>query len=626
MPSPRPRPKPNPRAAILLAAILALAPLAACSGPRRAAREPRSPMQVSVIEQRIDAVIGRTLVIPVKLDGPIAPNKPIPARLDDGRKLSAPLYWVSVSPDPAQSNPADPDSAGSGWLPLAGRWSATPAAAATRPSAAGAWVLVIELPRDSIGQAVWIGGHRTILNWLPDPGHVQAAGQSVPWRAPLGDEPISMYLLRMAEPELLSPVRRWRYRLLTAGLAPDRSESLVRPRTPPPPTPPAPPPYEDPVLEALARQHESRWQVALAMLWLADADLAERVKRRLVASVDFGQGVVAPAWPTEQLALDTLLTDLLNPRLSPAQRAERAAAWLDALPAAAAWVIDDAGLRDAITGRNVATCGVANLTERATLAWTTVGEHPGTPDLVPLPSLAARHLVALQPPPQESTPAPAAAAQRPTPVNIHAGRWTASAAVALGALPAAPPGLRIEPLLGDWTMPAWLRGIPDPGMVPTNQWAAAGLVHRRPSEQGGSAWWLYLECRAPDDPALRDSLETLRVYMGPSGSPSAILRISSDGSAIDEAAQGRGGPIPGASITRQPGRWVAQVPIPTHAIEPDGALRLGLSRLDSRGRRTAWPRPMLPWQAEPGRAAIDTSAWVPLQPASPAPTPSSATR
>jgi hypothetical protein len=32
-------------------------------------------------------------------------------------------------------------------------------------------------------------------------------------------------------------------------------------------------------------------------------------------------------------------------------------------------------------------------------------------------------------------------------------------------------------------------------------------------------------------------------------------------------------------------------------------------RVDGRGRRSAWPRPMLPWQDEPGRAALDTRAW-----------------
>ena len=49
--------------------------------------------------------------------------------------------------------------------------------------------------------------------------------------------------------------------------------------------------------------------------------------------------------------------------------------------------------------------------------------------------------------------------------------------------------------------------------------------------------------------------------------------------------------------------------LPPHAIEPSGVLRLGVERLDERGVRSAWPRALLPWESEPGRAAIDTRGW-----------------
>jgi hypothetical protein len=36
---------------------------------------------------------------------------------------------------------------------------------------------------------------------------------------------------------------------------------------------------------------------------------------------------------------------------------------------------------------------------------------------------------------------------------------------------------------------------------------------------------------------------------------------------------------------------------------------IGIERVDARGRRFAWPEPMLPWQIEPARVIIDLGAW-----------------
>ena len=63
------------------------------------------------------------------------------------------------------------------------------------------------------------------------------------------------------------------------------------------------------------------------------------------------------------------------------------------------------------------------------------------------------------------------------------------------------------------------------------------------------------------------------------------------------------------TVSRQGGKWVANVPIPARCVEKDGTLRIAIERTDSRGRRTSWPRPMLPWDSEPGRVALDTKAW-----------------
>lgn len=609
--------------------------LTGCRAARHAAatREPSKPAAAKPIptrvvasESRIDAVVGRTLVVPVTLQGPVNPGKPVPVRIDDGRHIEASLYWVSVSPEPGAVEGA--------WLAPAGKWAATPASAATRPSAAGSWVLMMDLPGDAIGQAVVIGGQRTILNWLPDPSRLQGPGERISWRPPLGIEPLSAYLIRLAEPEALSPLRRWRYKLLTMGLAPEREETLTRSASPLPPTHDAAP-FEDPVLEAFARQTESRWQIALAMLWLADADLAERVKRRLVASIDFGSGVVAPAWPPDQPELDALLRDLLNPRLSPQQHAERAAAWLDGLPPAQGWVLDDAGLRDALTGRSIATCGLANLNDRATLAWATAGEMNTSTDLAPLPALGSR-LIAIPAPrtpePEPGAPRVGAVKIKATPATLHAGRWTTVRGLAMDPLDAIPPGLKLGPFVGDWTLAAWLNGIPSEEMAIPPDWATAGMVYQRPpdepaadpSTEPGNAnpggWYLYLECRIPEADMKSAPVETAYAWLGPTGAPSAILRISSDGKVFDERAaqKGLGGEIARASISREADRWIAQVPVPPYCIEPEGILRVGIQRTDARGRRTAWPRPMLPWMAEPGRIAVSTNAWGSVETAKPA--------
>lgn len=570
---------------------LAVVLLPACGRGRRVADRGTAP-RARPTEARIDAILGRTLVIPVTLEGAINPARPIPVRVDDGRRLNAELFWISVRDDGKPTWD---------WLAPAGRWAATPATASSRPSPIGFWALVMDLPFNAVGQGLWIGQDRYPLNWLPDPSLIREREDGGPWRPPLGDS-LPQRLLTLAAAEARSPVRRWRSLLLTQGLRPPKpeAEDYAASR------------FDDSVLEALARQTEARWRIALALLWSADADLAERVKRRLAGAADFGQGVVAPAWPTSSEDLGSLLADLLTPRLEPERRAERAAAWLETLPDGAAWVIDDAGLRDAPSGRSIATLGLANLTERTTLGWVTTAHDAHSPELASLASQEAKSFAAIAPPPVEAGTRPV------VPVTLNVGRWSTVRQVAMDRLPAAPPGLRIPALVGDWTMSAWLAGEPDTIMLGEPEWATAGLLHR--AADGSDQWWLYLECRRPPGERGR---ETVRVWLGPTGRPSAVLRISSDGAAVDERAIDQGlGQRAAVQVAAHEGKWLASIPIPPHCVEPDGTLRIAVERTDARGRRSAWPRPMLPWQPEPGRITADLGAWASL----PAATPASATR
>jgi hypothetical protein len=427
-----------------------------------------------------------------------------------------------------------------------------------------------------------VGGGRVALNWVADAGVVRLPSGETPWN-PVMAGPLTEAQRTMLEPEASSPLRRWRYRLLTRGLAPETNGagSVALPR------------LGDPILEALARQTEGKWQAALSELWLSDPELAERVKHRLAAMVDFGSGVVAPAWATDGASLEALLMDLLNRRLDAGQKAERAAAWLEALPAGAAWVVDDAGLRDAGTGRPLSTCGVANLLDRTTLAWASTGE-TASPELLTVQAFSA---------------GVAAAHGRdersggPTPVQVHVGRWVGTRMLALGSLPATPPGARIEGFLRDWTMAALLAGAPDDSMATPIDWEGAALLRR----EADGGWWLYGEFRSAGMNADTDTgSEVVRLWFGPSGRPTALIRANSAGVVVNDVGQG---PVREARVSREPGKWILRVPVPPGCIESDGTLRMAIERRDARGRRTTWPRPMLPWQTEPGRVAVDMNAW-----------------
>jgi hypothetical protein len=268
-------------------------------------------------------------------------------------------------------------------------------------------------------------------------------------------------------------------------------------------------------------------------------------------------------------------------------------------------------------GRAMATVEVANLTERPTLAWVSAASLGGSPDLQPVPSLGVRTIAVAGAAPvnEERVVRPQI---RPERLEVHAGKWSAEREAAMEALPVSPPGLSMGPLVGDWTMGALLAGEPGAAMAPEPMWATAAVLGQREDAEEGKAegatkWWLYIECKSPAgaDGRAPASDETVRVWVGPPGRATAVLRISSRGSAVDERALERTseGGVPGVRITREADRWVCQAPLPPGVVEEDGTVRVGIERTDARGRRSAWPRPMTPWQVEPGRARVDTRAW-----------------
>ena len=586
----------------LLCLLAVAAVLAGCAGGRLTGKsDPR--VKFEPLEPRVDIVTGHTLVMPVKINGPI-PSVGPKARLDDGRYIDTGLYWIGYSTTKR-------DQALYDWLAPSGIWSATPFASDRLPPSVGAWFIVVDLPLDAIGQDLWIERGHIKLNWVQSPALALAEHPDIPLGSPLdADLLASPYLRRMVEPSSRNPMTRWRFRLLTKGFEP-KPFAIARADADEPPAPDA---FLDEVLEALASQIEARWQAAIGRLWLVDQDLTNRLRRRLVGAIQFEDNVIAPVWAPDERDTRQILLDLLNPKLIDAECADRTRLWLDTQPAAATWVIDDAGIVDAPTGKPVTMIGVANLSTEPMLTWVVPVVYGVGADMQTVPPLSTITLTSTAP--QDKAAGPFIA----TDMRIVVGDDSFSQTVVAKPLPAAPPGVRIGPFVREWSLADWIEGRTVPITGPG---ATAALIHKIPSAGGDSAqgerprWALYIECGDPDrqqDQVGRQ--ETLRVWFGRTGAARSVVRIESNGVVVDELALDKGlggaggsGGVQGARVVREAGRWIAFVPIPSQCIEADGTLRIGMERIDRQARRSSWPRPMFPWQTEPGRIAIDTKAW-----------------
>jgi len=556
-----------------------------------------APGQVAPLESRLDAIPGRTLLIPVRA-GEGAESR-VPVVLDDGSTLDGRLWRVVVEFD-----------LGGAWLSSAGVWSAVPfdsekgraasrvsaeSEANTAPRAAGVSALgtlmvSVDLPLKVSSRSATVGGTKVKLNILGSlsaPGTVSGREEAALIDGPRA--PDSPVFARLIEPEKRSPVRRWRARLATGAAGADE--------------------FADPVIEALARQEEARWSWALRALARSDNDLARRLASYLVATVDFGGGITAPAWPGSQGDLDGLLSDLLDPTLDGARRAQRAEAFLLTRPLSTSWIIDDAGTPDAGTGRPVVVMGLANLSERAVLGAAAAGDRIGSGEPIDLaPGTSRRVFVKpaeLQPDPKISGPASPA-------IGIAIGSWRGTLTPLGANTPATPPGLVLGPLLPDYTMETWISAASGDAAVPA-AWATAAMLQRK-----DQTWTLFIECARATDAAPGSKEDTVRLWVGPTARPRLVLRIGESGYAHAEqvlpnrrsrADAPTDDPARTVTVAARPAKWVCEIKIPDWCIEEDGTLRLGLEREDSRGIRSAYPRPMLPWQTEPGRMAVGTGEW-----------------
>ena len=553
--------------------------------------------------ERIDAVLGLPLVVLVELAGGYRPEDVGDVVLDDGRVLATRVVWVGVKP-------GEP---GGSWLEPAGEWTvrmpAEVAGGMVPRGEIGTWAVLLDPPIDAVGQGIWIAGRRHAVNWLPDPAVVATRVSSRAWLSPLTPEMRDSQRLRLlVEPLRRSPFRRWRYRLMVGELSPRverrvvevdgtvrRRGSQVRWDSEA---------FGSGALELLASQLESKWTIGLARLDQADDELAVRIRQRLCAIVDFGAGEIAPLWPFDQEGLDRLLADLLDQQLQPHERVRRAKLWLDDQPVMAAWIVSDAPRSgrnrgdDGGGGASLATVAVANLSPRPRATSVFNQDAQGGPELSSLASMNARaYEVACL----------SAAGEIPF-VVARVGDDERVLAVRGGGLKATPPGLRIDRFFDDWS----LRTLQAPAAPGGNAYRCGALLYRDPAKR----WVLYVECASPDQD---QKSESLRVTLGPEGAAGDLVIRLSPGTepeiVHEQSAPPRSPFVPDVEVESFPGGWSARLVVPERSIESGsiglggGRLRLGLEHTDSLGRRSAWPRPMLPWQGASGRAAIDLSAW-----------------
>lgn len=567
------------------------------SGVRVAAQSSAgTTLVVDPIEPRIDVIAGSMLVAPVRVVGDASSVKTLQARLDDGRRVEALLRCVSVRLDA---------SATATWLPPAATWTVDtkPASGAEGRDGVGAtWVLVMQLPADAVGQSVWVGNSKLPLNWLPAPAALVRSGDRFGWPAPIDTPRLTPEFRALLAPEAESPVRRWRHRLVTTGLDPRREAELRLTL--------GVSDFSDPILEALARQSEARWSVAIAWLWRDRPELAQRLAKRVACVVDFGEGHMAPAWPIDQADLDALAADLVDPDLSTDGRIARAETWLKSQEPLVAWLADDAGLStpdaidDSLTN-TVSGVQLANLTDRGmTVAFGATGAKP---ELAPIEPLRVTTLAATIPGTSRVKDEQSEAGES---LVLSSGSWGVSLAPLADRVAVNPPGRTFGGLQADMTLRSWQSpsSLSNASALPdTRGMLARGL----PVPGGEDAWYLMVECRRvtrADDPA-KDRVE---VWIGPRQHPRLVIQLAAIGEATliqaekpDEVRS----IVDRVKFVKEETRWAAFVPIDAACIEPESLLRIGLVRVDARGVRGSWPRAMLPWQVEPSRVLFSLKEW-----------------
>ncbi len=605
-------------------------PLAGCGpiGAPRIAPVGKGSPQLQPLLDRIDAIPGEPLVFPVNIVGPMPAGEQLTITLADKRTIESSLLWIGIRSDRTVSTTAS----GPGWLPRLGQWVVSPVSAGAIPASVGAWYVRCHMPPDARGREILLGRNRIAVNWLNPPAALVPRSLKrgdiwEPWSRPSQVASPDAMLL---EPEWKNPLRLWRARLCTVGLAtPDPSQGNLVPGT----TRGLWEVQGDrQVLDDMAAMVEARWRVGLARHWFASNEQSHALRTMLLATATLGDHTIAPIWPVKQDDLDSLLDILLSPELTDNAMIEQVALWMDRQRRLFVWVEDDASDSDAFlqptpTERSPyeaasqtpfsVTLAAVLRSDRPELLWIAdnSGRRVGDPQTIE-PGKAVRLRVdpsAGQPEFQGSL------------MTLYHGRKEEHVSVR-SIMDVKPPGAQIGPLRADESLANWaMRAEESSNATPSvdARFACVGLLMADDSGHSPSGWSLYLECAFPDDAKLSPIDDQVQLFFGsatiapvsesPLRAAQVLVRVDATGRmvVIDQHDMST---VPKTQtwqlpVARSNDRWSATIPIPASAIESERWLRLGIVRSVARAGRFAWPEPMLPWQQSPARAAFRLDSW-----------------
>ena len=611
---------------------------------------------------RLMAEPGRSIAVPIEPSDLEVRNGQI-VWTSGAESGKAPLMWVGPAPRSSVAN--QEYSRAEWWIGDPRPWKAWRANECPADADLGLWVAVIpSMPKGTgtiqfggsvRGRAPGSGGGggaqtRTVLIRQAAPSAAAFGGflpkretQSLVW----GKDAVQA--MRR------SPVSRWRARLAWG-------EPLVASEA-------APDAFGDDALEALAREQELRWSLVLSTVAAAEPVLAARLAQHLAGWVDFGGGVSLPCGVVDPIALQSLADQVISAGTIQGERRgkavrEAATTWLSALVPGGALVVDEAAAVDLKSGDVTPTVLACNFSDVSVAAWAAVGGMTAEPEITRLAPFQGEVLAVARawgdrdnPPQQRASGAGGPPrGEGPMPVEVRVGEFSAARTATGRMIRVQPPGLALGPLLQDWRMAAFQSSAMDRSATTSlplagPDLALSGRLFREPdprppggsgggSGSGGGRWRVYIEWADPqrlqpptpgarkpaggvaagdqDFGAGRGIGGEVAVYFGPAnpgGTSRAAVRIrrGPDGKWTGEGPGVEISAVPAPAGSGQPGRVSAWINVPPQAIEGGKALRLGITRMDPDGRRSAWPRPMLPWESEPGRIAVDLGAWGPAE-------------
>jgi hypothetical protein len=627
---------------------------------------PVDPAVAGTVRPLIDQVDlfpgASTLLIPIAVEGAgggggggVFPGA-VTIRLDD-QPAPASLVCLSIIPQPPKA-PASPRSRWSHWWGGAGqqRWtaSATPPPASLDPSAPApqsSWFIRLDVsalkadPTRLGLSKLSIGSGSVLVRRLEQP--LIDSGRSIlrsaveqrvlAARSPQALNP----LINLALPLASIPSERWRARLILEACR-EPVPPIVGSMSQGP---------IDAALVELADQLEARWFAAVGRLSLADEALARELAARLCTIVVSEQHVLPFFVPTDPQELQ-LCAQLLQADRSRDGLIRAAREFIASRPNALAWVDDDAALIAIEPSRDEnnpdanaaaspsqmhfkARVWAANLSATSGLAVLAMSWGASTAPQE-LPGYSALELTTL--PPLATNPA---AAEAPVDENTRSATATQLAA-RLGststtlttikrALLVRPPGFDVPQLAADWSLASLSRGSPDLPQPDDDSTFPVGVTYTTnarlffddsainldPTQPKGK-WMLFIQCRQGAGELNTDDRVT--IHLGPAFADLATLTLTPRGILTDLSAKGRSTPpmtlntvlTPADPARQTPAQWTAWVPLPSGAVESSGLLRIAITRTDPRGVRSTFPRPMLPWQIQPGRLPLDTTSWLAL--------------